>query len=54
MYKIEDLNGEKIKWIFYEKWLLLSKLYVSYYPEPNSLIRNKGKIVLHFLKYATK
>ena len=42
-YEIEDINGEKIIWSFYEKELLLSKLWMSYYPEPDSHIREKSK-----------
>ena len=53
-YKIKDLNEEKIIGSFYEKELLLSKLKVSYYPETESQIRHKVKIVLKCSEYATK
>ena len=53
-YKIKDLNEEKIIGSFYEKELLLSKLKVSYYPETESHIRYKVKIVLKCSNYATK
>ena len=33
---------------------MLSKLYMSYYPEPDSHIRNKIKIELDLSNYATK
>ena len=39
---------------FYEKKLLLSKLYMIYYPEPDSHIRDKVKLVLDLQNYATK
>ena len=48
--KIKDLNGKK----FYEKELLLSKLLMSYYPEPDSHIRDEVKVVLNLSNYATK
>ena len=51
-YKIKDLNGEKIIGNYYKKELLLSKLYMSYYPEPD--IRDKAKVVLDLSNYATK
>ena len=38
-YRIKNLNGEKIIGNFYEKEVLLNKLYLSYYPEPDSHIR---------------
>ena len=53
-YKIKDLNGEKIIISFYEKELSLSKLWMTYYPEPNSHIRGKVKLVLDLPNYATK
>ena len=53
-YKIKDLNKEKIIGSFYENNFLLSILYVSYYPELESHIRDKVKIVLDFSNYATK
>ena len=52
-YKLKDLNREKIIG-FYEKELLHSKLKVSYYPQPDSHIRDKVKVVLDLLNYATK
>ena len=52
-YKIKDLNGEKTIESFYEKELLLSKLLVSYYPEPDIHIRDKIKLVLDLSNYAT-
>ena len=53
-FKIKDLNGEKIIGSFYEKELLLSKLWISYYPEPDSYIRDKVKAVLDLSTYATR
>ena len=56
-YEIKDLNGEKIMGCFYKKELLLSKLEMSYYPEPDSHIKHKVEIVLDLLlesNYATK
>ena len=52
-YKIKDLNREKIIENFYEKELLLSKLRMSYYPEPDIHIRVKVKIVLDLSNYVT-
>ena len=40
-YKIKNSNGEKIIGNFYEKVVLLNKLSLSYYPEPDSHIRLK-------------
>ena len=40
-YKIKNLNGEKMIGNFYEKEVLLNKLYLSYYPKPDSHIRLK-------------
>ena len=40
-YKIQDLNGETIIESFYEKELLQSRLYMKYYPEPDSHTRDK-------------
>ena len=54
IYKIKVLNGEKIIGSFYEKELLLSKLRMSYYLEPDSHIRDKVKVVLDLSNYATK
>ena len=53
-YKIKELNGEKIIGTFYEKEFLLSILSMSYYPEPDSHIRTKIKVVLDLLNYVTK
>ena len=53
-YRIKDLNREKIIGSFYEEELLLSKLYMSYYPEPDNHIREKVKVVLQLSSYATK
>ena len=39
---------------FYEKELLLSELKISYYPEPDSQVRGKAKVVLELSNYATK
>ena len=44
---IKDSSWEKIIGSFYEKELLLSKLWMSYYPEPDSNIRGKVKVILH-------
>ena len=52
-YKIKDLNREKIIENFYEKELLLSKLRMSYYPEPDIHIRVKVKVVLDLSNYVT-
>ena len=46
IYKIKDLNIEKIIGSFYEKELFLSKLWMSYYPQPNSHISNEVRVVL--------
>ena len=53
-YKTKYLNGEKIIGSFYEKELLRNKLYMSYYPESDSRIRDKVKVVLDLSNYATK
>ena len=53
-YKIKDLNGEKMIGSFYEKELLLSILLMSYYPQPDSHIRDKVKVLLDLSNYATK
>ena len=52
-YKIKDLNGENIIWSFYEKELLRSILWMSYYPEQDSHISDKVKKVLDISNYAT-
>ena len=53
-YKIKDLNGEKIIRSFYEKELLQIILQMSYYPQPDSHIKDNVKVVLDLLNYATK
>ena len=53
-YKLKDLNGEKVIGSFYEKELLRSILWTSYYPEPSIHIRDKVKVVLDSSNYATK
>ena len=52
--KTKDLNREKIIRSFYKKELSLSILQMSYYPEPESHIRDKVKVVLDLSSYATK
>ena len=52
--KIKDLNSKRILGSFYVKKLLLSKLQMSYYPEPDIHIINKVKLVLVLSNYATK
>ena len=54
MYNIKELKREKIIGGFYEKELLLSVLQMNYYPEPDSHIRDKVKVVLDLSNYATK
>ena len=51
---INDLNGEKTKGRFYGKELLLSMIWMSHYPAPNSHIREKVKVVLDLLNCTTK
>ena len=53
-YKIKDLNKEKITGSFYEKELLLSNLWKSYYPEPDSHVWDKVKEVLDLTNYVIK
>ena len=53
-YRIKDLNEEKIIEGFYEKELLWSILQISYYPEPDSHIRDKVKVLLDLPNYAAK
>ena len=53
-YKFKNVNGEKTTGSFYEKELLRSILKMSYYPEPNSHIRDKVKVVLDLTSYVTK
>ena len=45
-YQIKDLKGEKTIGSFSEEELLLSKLWISYYSQPDSDIRDKVKVVL--------
>ena len=45
-YKIKDFNVEKIIASCYEKQLLPNVLSMIYYPEPDSHIRDKIKVVL--------
>ena len=52
IYKFKNVNGEKTTGRFYEKELLRSILKMSYYPEPNSHIRDK--VNLDLTSYATK
>ena len=51
-YKVKDLKGEKIIGSFFEKELLLSVLWMSYYSDSDSHIRHK--VVLDLSNYATK
>ena len=53
-YKTKDLKREIKIGSFYEKELLLSKLKMSYCPEPDSHIREKVKVVLDLSNYATE
>ena len=54
-YKIKDLNIETIIIeSFYEKELMSSKLWMSYYPEPDSHIKDKVQSVLDLTNYAPK
>ena len=54
-YDIKYSNREKIIGSLYENELLLSKLYMSYYPEPEGQSsRDKVKVVLDLSSYATK
>ena len=50
MYKIKDLDGEKIIETFYEKELFRSELSMNYYPEQDSHII----VVLDLSNYAIK
>ena len=52
-YNIKDISGEIIIGSIYEKQLLLSKLKVIYYPEPDSCIRDKVKVIDFFDKLKT-
>ena len=52
-YKIKDINGKTIIESFYEKELLLNKLQMSYYAEPDSDIREKKvNVVLDLSSYS--
>ena len=51
-HKIKDVNEETIIRRFYEKGFC--GLTLCYYPEPNSQIRNKFKVVLELSNHATK
>ena len=53
-YKIKYINDQKILGSLYEKELLLSKLWMSYYQKPDSYIRDKVKVVLDLSNYAPK
>ena len=53
-YKTKDFNDEKITNSFWEIELFLSKLKMSYYPEPGSHVTDKVKVVLDVSNYATK
>ena len=48
------LKLEMVMETFYEKYLLLSKLSIKYYPEPDTRIRNKIKVELDLSNYDTK
>ena len=52
--KFQELNKEKMIRRFYEKELLLRKISMSYYPQPDSNVRNKIKLELDLYKIATK
>ena len=51
---LDIFKGRKNNGSFNEKELLLSKLSMSSYPEPDSQIRDKTKVVLNFSNYATR
>lgn len=53
MYKIKTLNADATIGSFYEKKLLLRKLQMSYYPEPDSHIGYVIKVELDLSNYAT-
>ena len=53
-YKTKDLNWQKIIGSYYEKELLLRKLWVFYYPEPDSQINKNVKIKLDLSNYDSK
>ena len=52
--KFQELNKEKMIRRFYEKELMLRKISMSYYPQPDSNVRNKIKLELDLYKIATK
>ena len=52
--KIENLKGETVIGSFYEKGLLLSRLWISYYPELDIHVRDNVKVVLDLSNYATR
>ena len=45
-HKSKDLNGEILVKSFYEKELLLHKSKMSFYPEPDSYIKDKVRLDL--------
>ena len=51
--KYKDTNRGKIC-SFYEKELLLNKLYMHNYPEPDSHISNEVIVILDLTNYSTK
>ena len=53
-FKIKDVTVKKIVGSFYRKELLRSTLWICYYSETNSHIRDKVKVVLELSNYATK
>ena len=53
-YIIKDLNEETIIGSYYEKELFSSKPKRSYYPEPDSCIRDKVNTLLELSNYYTK
>ena len=52
--KLKIKTEKKIIGSFYEKQLLLSILLMSYYPEPDSHIRDKVKALLNLSNYVNK
>ena len=52
--KIKDLKRDAIIGSFYQKVLLLSRLWRSYYLEPVSHIKNRFKLVLGLSNYPTE
>ena len=48
MSNIDDSNKEKIIGSLYEKNLVLSKLKISYYSEPDGQVRDKSKQYWNF------